>query len=220
MNISFPLKAAVPAILALLLAAPSFAQPSSTRLAEPRIKPLNEPEWSAEQKDFLKPGVSRSNNVKTCLHNLELCRNFVPFMSYFVGPSTLSDHDKEVLILRTAWLCKGGFVWNAHVRRAKALGMTDDDMARIVTGDKASGLSSHDALLVRAVDELYANQFIGDPTWKSLSATFKVPQLLEVVFIVGQYQLLAMYQKTVGIPIDGPVTELPEAGTSIGRVVR
>lgn len=187
------------------------AKPSTDRLAAPRIKPLEEPEWSEAQREFLKPGVSRSNNVKTCLYNLELCRKFVPFMSYFVGPSSLSEHDKEVLVLRTAWLCKAGFIWNAHVRRAKAIGMTDADITRIVEGSQASGLSRHDAVLVQAADELYATKFVTDPTWKSLDEMYDTPQLLEAVLIVGQYSLLAMYQKTIGIPIQGDVTELPKS---------
>jgi hypothetical protein len=40
---------------------------------------------------------------------------------------------------------------------------------------------------------------------------YDTPQLLETVFIVGQYQLLAMYQKSVSIPITGEVIPLPSA---------
>ena len=55
--------------------------------------------------------------------------------------------------------------------------------------------------LFRAADELYSNQFITDPTWKSLEEMYETPQLLEEVFIMGQYQLVAMYQKSVRIQL-------------------
>jgi alkylhydroperoxidase family enzyme len=192
--------------------APSALSPESRgKLSAPRIKPVEESEWSAAHKEFLKPGVSRSNNVKTCLYNLELCRRYAPFMSYFVDESTLTLRDKEVLVLRTAFLCKADYIWNAHVTRAKGAGMSDADIAAIVEGAKSRRLSGRDAVLVRAADELHANQFVSDATWKSLEGMYQKPQLLEAVFIVGQYTMLAMYQKSIGVPIagSGPVNELP-----------
>jgi 4-carboxymuconolactone decarboxylase len=193
--------------------APSAVPSAESRgkLTTPRIRPLEEHEWSAAQREFLKPGVSRSNNIKTCLYNLELCRRYAPFVSYFVDPSTLSLRDKEVLVLRTAWLCKADFIWNAHVRRAKTAGLTDADISAIVEGSKSRKLGNRETVLIRAVDELHSAQFITDSTWKSLAGMYDTPQLLETVFIVGQYQLLAMYQKSVGIPITGEVIPLPSA---------
>jgi len=184
---------------------------SRGKLTTPRIRPLEEHEWTAAQREFLKPGVSRSNNIKTCLYNLEMCRRYAPFLSYFVDPSTLSLHDKEVLVLRTAWLCKADFIWNAHVRRGKTAGMTDADIAAIVEGPQSRKLGNRETVLIRAVDELHSTQFITDATWKSLAAMYDTPQLLETVFIVGQYQALAMFQKSVGVPITGEVIPLPTA---------
>jgi alkylhydroperoxidase family enzyme len=178
-------------------------------LSAPRIKPLEEPEWSAAQKEVVKPGVS--NTIKTCLYNLEMCRHFQPFVSYFVDPSTLPSHDKEVLVLRTAWLCKADYEWNAHVRRGKSAGMNDAYIAAIIEGPQSSKLNSSDMVLVRMADELHSHQFVSDATWNSLVKMYETPQVLEAVFTVGQYTLLAMYQKSMGIPNNGrgPFIDLP-----------
>jgi len=193
--------------------APSTVSPavSRSKLTTPRIKPLEEKEMSPAQREFFKSGASTSNNIKTCLYNLEMCRRYAPFLSYFVDTSALSLRDKEVLVLRTAWLCKADFIWNAHVRRARTAGLTDADISAIVEGSQSRKLGNRETVLIRAVDELHASQFITDATWKSLAAMYETPQLLETVFIVGQYHLLAMYQKSVGIPITGEVIELPNA---------
>ena len=180
------------------------------KLATPRIKPLEEPDMSAAQREFFKSGVSTSNNIKTCLYNLEMCRRYAPFLNYFVDDSKLSLRDKEVLVLRTAWLCKADFIWNAHVRRGRKAGLSDADIAAIVDGAQSKKLSNHDIALVRAVDELHSSQFVTDATWKSLAGMYDTAQLLETVFIVGQYHLLAMYQKSVGVPIVGEVIPLPK----------
>ena len=184
---------------------------STGRLTTPRIQPLEEQEMSPAQREFFKSGVSTSNNIKTCLYNLEMCRRYAPFLSYFVDTSALSLRDKEVLVLRTAWLCKADFIWNAHVRRGKKAGLSDTEISAIVEGSQSKKLGSRESTLIRAVDELHSAQFITDGTWKSLEAIYDKPQLLETVFIVGQYHLLAMYQKSVGIPIVGEVIPLPKA---------
>jgi alkylhydroperoxidase family enzyme len=193
--------------------APSAVPPAESRgkLTTPRIKPLEEREMSPAQQEFFKSGVSTSNNIKTCLYNLEMCRRYAPFLSYFVDTSKLSLRDKEVLVLRTAWLSKADFIWNAHVRRARTAGLTDADIAAIVEGSQSKKLGNRETTLIRAVDELHASQFITDATWKSLTGMYDTAQLLETVFIVGQYHLLAMYQKSVGIPIAGDAIPLPTA---------
>jgi len=193
--------------------APSTVPPGGAtgKLAAPRIKPLEERDMSPAQREFFKSGGSTSNNIKTCLYNLEMCRRYAPFLSYFVDTSTLSLRDKEVLVLRTAWLCKADFIWNAHVRRARTAGLTDADISAIVEGSRSRKLGNRETALIRAVDELHSSQFITDATWKSLEGMYDTPQLLETVFIVGQYHLLAMYQKSVGVPITGEAIPLPTA---------
>ena len=49
-----------------------------------------------------------------------------------------------------------------------------------------------DADLVRAVDELHTDARIQDATWKRLAAHFTTTELIDMVFAVGCYEILAM----------------------------
>ena len=56
--------------------------------------------------------------------------------------------------------------------------------------------------LVRAVDELHADARIQDPTWARLSKQFSTTQLMDIVFTVGCYEVLAMVFKTFGAQLE------------------
>ena len=63
-------------------------------------------------------------------------------------------------------------------------------------------LSLSIATLLRAVDELHADACISDATWAALSQRYKTEQLMDVVFAVGQYNLVSMALNTFGVQLD------------------
>ena len=88
-------------------------------------------------------------------------------------------------------------------------GLTDEDIDRISRGPDAPGWSeAADADLVRAVDELHQHACIQEATWVRLSAQFSRDQLMDLVFCVGCYDLLAMVFKTFGAQLEEGVETL------------
>jgi 4-carboxymuconolactone decarboxylase len=59
-----------------------------------------------------------------------------------------------------------------------------------------------DAALLAAVDELHADAFVTDATWDVLAARLDQRQLMDLVFTVGAYDLLAMAFNTFGLELD------------------
>jgi alkylhydroperoxidase family enzyme len=57
-------------------------------------------------------------------------------------------------------------------------------------------------VLVAAVDELVRDAVVSDETWAALAAELSEQQLMDVVFTVGAYDLLAMAFRTFGVPLD------------------
>jgi hypothetical protein len=57
-------------------------------------------------------------------------------------------------------------------------------------------------LLVRATDELHADACLSDATWQALSATYNQQQLMDLVFTVGQYNLVSMALNSFGVQLD------------------
>src|SRR5262245_38385398 len=163
---------------------------------------------------FTRPAAKRlpsdGSSQDVCPESLDLCRKFNALTSHFVQNYRIPLRDKELLILRTAWLSRGQYAWGRHYNTGKRAGLTDEEIARVMVGPDATGWTAFEAILLRAADELHMSRFISEPTWKALGERYTDHQLLEVVVIVGNYTMLAMYQNTVGIQLDPGLRVLPE----------
>ena len=114
------------------------------------------------------------------------------------------------MILRTAWLSRGNFVWGAHsTGGGKKAGITAEELTRITQGPDAKGWSNFDAALLRAADELHTSRFITDATWKTLDERYDEGQLVELLFVVGDYTMLIMFHNSVGLPLRPGMPGLP-----------
>lgn len=203
----------VGAVLLLLVTvhqAPEHAQ----NVRAPRILPVEPSEWTDEHRAVLGSRARTGqtvNSFKICLRNPELCRNWLPFSSYIEGnSSSLAPREREMLILRTAWLCRDNYVWSPHAASGTRAGLTADELDRITKGPEASGWSAFDAALLRAADELHNSQVVSDATWKSLTERYSDKQMLDVLFTVGDYTMVAMYLNSVGAQLEPGWTGLPK----------
>ncbi len=56
--------------------------------------------------------------------------------------------------------------------------------------------------MVRAVDELVGEGAIADATWTTLAAELDEQQLMDLVFTVGAYEVLAMALRSFDVELD------------------
>ncbi len=125
--------------------------------------------------------------------------------------SSFPARERELAILRIGWLCRAEYEWGQHVLIGKQAGLLDEEIARIPSGPDADGWSDRDRVILSAVDELHADAFIGEPTWQALAANFETEQLLDLIFTVGQYNLVSMVLNTLGVQLDERLPGFPES---------
>lgn len=124
------------------------------------------------------------------------------------GGTTLSARDRELLILRTAWLCQAEYEWGQHVLLGRSAGLSEAEIERCRQGADSAGWSTLEASLLRAADELHVDQCIAAETWAALELNYDRRQLMDIVFTVGQYTLVAMALKSFGTPPDDGLPRL------------
>jgi alkylhydroperoxidase family enzyme len=93
------------------------------------------------------------------------------------------------------------YEWAQHAVLAGDAGISDDEVARVRSRD-VDGWPPLEGALLRAVDELVRDAVVSDETWAALAAELSEQQLMDVVFTVGAYDLLAMAFRTFGVPLD------------------
>jgi alkylhydroperoxidase family enzyme len=145
------------------------------------------------------------NIYRTLVAHPKLLKRWGVLGTHVLYKSTLPARERELLILRTGWLCRSEYEWGQHVIIAKGVGVTDEEIDRVKAGPDANGWAPFDAALIRAADELHNDAFISDPTWEALSERFDTQQMIDVIFAVGQYHVVSMALNSLGVQLDDGV---------------
>jgi alkylhydroperoxidase family enzyme len=184
----------------------------------PRIAPLPPEAWPPEMAQVLAallPAEPRHplprrredrpkglNVLGTLARHPALSRAFNTFNGHVLFASTLSIRQRELLVLRVATVRGSDYEWAQHVVLAADAGIDADEIARIVVGPDAPGWSPLEQAMLRAVDELVADALVTDATWRALAQELDEHQLMDLIFTVGAYDLLAMAFRSFGIELD------------------
>lgn len=130
-----------------------------------------------------------------------LFRRWLPFAGKLLG-GKLPARDRELLILRTGWLCRAEYEWGQHKVIARTAEISDEEIERVKEGPDAEGWDESDATLLRAADELHADATISDGTWGALGSRYDERQLIEVPMLVGHYHMVAFALNSLGVQLE------------------
>ena len=180
----------------------------------PRIAPLPEAEWDDEARETLQRAVGDAwrhppNLFTTLVRHPKLLKRWLVFGAHILRKSTLPARERELVILRTGWLCRAEYEWGHHAVIGKQAGLTDEEVVRITKGATAPRWSALDAALLRSTDELCADKKIADDTWAALSKLLDTRQLMDFVFTVGEYVMVSMVFRTLGVEHDDGYPRFP-----------
>ncbi len=112
--------------------------------------------------------------------------------------------ETELVILRVAHLAGSEYELSHHRRLGARAGVTSADVERVVTGPRAEGWSPMEELLLTATDELHQHRDLSDRTWARLREALDTRTCLELLLLVGHYEMLATTLNTLRVEPDAP----------------
>jgi alkylhydroperoxidase family enzyme len=142
------------------------------------------------------------NGLGTLAHHPALTRAFFSFYGHVLSASTLSPRQRELLCLRVAAVRASQYEWEQHVVLAGDAGIDSGEITRIRRGSEAPGWSPVEGAMLDAVDELLRDARVADVTWGTLAAELDEHQLMDLVFAVGAFDMLAMAFESFGVTLD------------------
>ena len=175
-----------------------------------RLGPLPEDQWDERARAALAallPPDRRNprgagNAMATLARHPELTETFLPFNSRLLLRSTLPPRLRELAILRVVRRCGCAYQRVHHVKIAAKAGLSGAEIEAAGRGE-VDGAELDGAELDRAVlspvDELADDCNLSDRTWATLSEHLDERQLMDLVFTIGAYCLLAMAFNTFGV---------------------
>lgn len=174
----------------------------------PRIAPQRPDEWSDEARDMFavfegpeaREKGSVSNLVLTLAHYPKLALAFLKFGGRMVGAGKLSGRLREVIVLRIAWRTQSEYEWAQHVEIGAKVGLGPDHIEAIKAAGSDSPLwSVLERHAIDATDQLAAKAQIDDSTWAGLAKELDTQQLIELIFVIGNYTTVAWLINSLGI---------------------
>jgi 4-carboxymuconolactone decarboxylase len=171
----------------------------------PRIAPLPPDEQDEQARDLLAgvnvSGAPASNIFLTLVRHPGLFRRWLPFGGKLLA-GKLPPRERELLILRTGWLCQAEYEWAQHRLIGLSVGLSEEEIDRVREGPDAAGWDAFDSTLLRAADELHSGARISDMTWNALADRYDERQLIEVPMLVGHYHMVAFTLNSLGVPVE------------------
>ena len=133
-----------------------------------------------------------------------LFRGWLRFAGRLMPGGVLPRRETELVILRVAHLRGCAYEFEHHVRLGARAGVRATDVERVVEGPSASGWSTRERVVLQAVDALHHDGDLDDDTWRALSAVMREREIIELVMLVGHYEMLATTILTLRIQPDPP----------------
>lgn len=160
------------------------------------------PEIAPEQLERLKDATGGAVNVGlTMLHHPALAQRYREFGISFLTDGTLPPRDRELVILRTSWLCHSPYEWAHHTRIGQECGLSQEEIRNITTSD-LDHWHPGDAELLAAVDAVIRDHTLTEEQWARLSARYGTPGTIEVVMLAGHYAMLAAILNSAGTRVE------------------
>lgn len=176
------------------------------RLSEPRIPAIQDGDFTEEQRAALGAMANERpllNIYRTLAHAPKALARFLQWGAYVLSRrNALPARQREIVILRTGFLCKSGYEFAQHSEIGRAVGLTDREIDAVKTGADAPVWSPADMALLRACDELHRDQFVSNATWADMLRHFDRKQCMDVVFTVGQYTQVSMMLNSFGVQLE------------------
>lgn len=133
-----------------------------------------------------------------------LFRGWLRFAGRLMPFGKLPRRDTELVILRVAHLRQCRYEFDHHVRLGRRAGVTAADVERVVEGPTADGWDERERALLHAVDELVHDHDLDDRRWNALRPHLDDARAVELVLLVGHYEMLATAISALRIQPDPP----------------
>ncbi len=152
--------------------------------------------------------AERNPPLLTLAHHPRLAGLFSQFNIHLLRDSTVPIRQRQIAILRTAWVCEVAYMWSSHIALSLQLGIEPEAFEAIKSGGSAGYFTEFEGHILLATDQLIADRKIAEETWGQLARRWDNRQLLDFMFTVGTYAGLAGVMRSAGIERTPELIEL------------
>lgn len=156
-------------------------------------------------KTFGRPEIP--NVFKLLAINQDIFWRWLFFAARLMPYGELTDREREIIILRVAWLCRCRYEWGQHIEigqnKAK---LSDEDIVNISKGINAFA-NPKEQLIIKACNEFINKKAISTETWNLLSKYYNNKLMIEISVLIGHYEMLAGILNSTGLQLEPKIEQ-------------
>ena len=158
--------------------------------------------WLAARVSGRVAGTEPLALFRTIGKHRKLFRGWLRFAGRLMPGGTLPRRETELVILRVAHLRDNAYEFAHHERLSRRSGVRREEIDLVRQGPSASGWSERERVILAAVDLLHHEQDLDDTSWTALRAHLSERETIELIMLVGHYEMLATYITTLRLKPD------------------
>jgi AhpD family alkylhydroperoxidase len=147
--------------------------------------------WAVSAVSGRVSGTGPPNLFRTLGRHRKLFRAWLHFGGRLMPGGHLPRRETELVILRVAHLRGCAYELDHHQHLAARAGLGPTEVERVLVGPDAEGWSPRERSILVAVDELHRAQDLTDAAWEALCDHLDERDRIELVMLVGHYEMLA-----------------------------
>ena len=175
----------------------------------PRMPPVDPGSFTDETRAFFDrwtggyfKNADKNPVLATFAHHPRLGDLFSQFNVHLLSTSTLPVKQRQIAIMRTAWVTNTIYMWSSHLNTSRLCGLEPDMYGPIQRGADDPYFTEFECSVIRATEELVRDHAVSEGSWKALMSEWTNQQMLDFLFTVGAYVLIAGVMRSTGIQRD------------------
>lgn len=173
--------------------------PGPPRVSPGTIRQTGVPVWAFSH---LAGKVTRTGPPRiftTLGRNKRLFWGWLLFAGALMPGGRLPRQDTELVILRVATVRESPYEFGHHAKLALRAGLSQAEVNRARVGPGASGWTLRQELLLRVTDALLQERDLDDTLWSELRGLLDERTCIEMLLLVGHYDMLATTLNTLRV---------------------
>lgn len=176
----------------------------------PRMPPVPADQWTDEIHDFfalLDPAATREAgtrwiSLQIMANHPKLSLAWGAYNKFIMDQLDLDPKLREIAILRVGHRYNNAYEWHHHSIIGRRFGLTDQQIHAVKSGHEDPIWSELEAHVLKAVDEIIDRAETTDSTWAVLMRELGPKQLMELLYAIGTYGLIAWVFNSMRVPLE------------------
>jgi 4-carboxymuconolactone decarboxylase len=127
---------------------------------------------------------------------------FLQLAGSILMQSEFDARKREIAILRVAQVTRASYEWAQHVRLARQIGVTQEEIDRIGVDGPVQGLDEESALVCRVAEEISRDIRLSDEALEAILARYGVRQATELILCCSYFNMLSRFLESTRVELE------------------